>query len=40
MINLYMFRAGLLLMPTANQQKCMTYTNCYVYRAVPADDEQ
>ena len=46
-INLYMFRAGLLLIirrisipPTASQHKRMTYTNCCIYRVVPPDDEQ
>ena len=34
-INLYMFRAGLLLIIT--QHKCTTHTNCYIYRKVPPD---
>ena len=46
-INLYVFRAGLLLiirripiLPTASQHKHMTYTNCSIYRVVPPNDEQ
>jgi hypothetical protein len=31
--------AGLIL-PTASQHKCMTHTNCCIYRVVSPDDEQ
>jgi hypothetical protein len=24
----------------ASRHKCMTYTNCYIYRTIPPDDEQ
>jgi hypothetical protein len=47
--NLYMFRAGLLLIIrwnstpivlAASRYKRMTYTNCCIYRIVPPDEEQ
>jgi len=28
------------ILPTASQQKSMTYTTCCIYRVVPPDDEQ
>ena len=28
------------ILPTASQHKRMTYTNCYIFRVVPPDDEQ
>jgi hypothetical protein len=28
------------ILPTASQNKCMTYINCCIYRAVPPDDKQ
>jgi hypothetical protein len=28
------------ILSTASQNKRMTYTNCYIYRVVPSDDEQ
>jgi len=28
------------ILPKASQHKCMTYTNCCIYRVVPPDDEQ
>jgi hypothetical protein len=28
------------ILPAASRHKRMTYTNCYIYRIVPPDDEQ
>ena len=38
-IYVYLRMGHFMILPTASQHKRMTYTNCYIYSAVPPDDE-